>query len=101
MRCSRVLTSRIARLTWRGYRARRTRQSFACTPLDSEVRTGYRSSSIRYRGGQMDTLRDEYFSPADAEEWLAWDEGLLEQEQQDIDAYLTTLLNYYGNQRCG
>ena len=47
----------------------------------------------------MDTLRDEYFSRQDADEWGRWSEELEPQGEEELDVYLVALHSYYGNLR--
>lgn len=44
----------------------------------------------------MDTLRDQFFSPEDAEQWEVWSEEL-EPEGEALEDYLNALYEYYGN----
>lgn len=45
----------------------------------------------------MDTDRDQYFSPQDAEEWAEWSDQLDEDMRDPLNAYLIALAEYYGN----
>ena len=45
----------------------------------------------------MDTLRDEFFSPQDADDWSRWSEELEPEGEDALNDYLVALCSYYGN----